>query len=223
MIKKVGIYVDGFNLFFGALKLAERKKYRWLNIQKLVQEACKSYLSKNDYEVRCIKFCTARISKRADNDDSPRKQQIYFNALKTIPNLHLIFGNFLVHKKFAAVYPIELDSRGRAKTRLVVHTEEKGSDVNLAAHLLADAFRGDIDIAIMITNDTDLVTPLKIASEELRKEVLVVSPFRKTAYSIKQLRRVKCYNIETSHLAAAQFPNEITTGAGRVITKPKDW
>lgn len=44
-----------------------------------------------------------------------------------------------------------------------LHREEKGSDVNLATHLLADVFRGDIDGAVVVSNDSDLKLPVKLA------------------------------------------------------------
>lgn len=46
-------------------------------------------------------------------------------------------------------------------------TEEKGSDVNLATYLLADAFRGDCQTAVVVTNDSDLAEPIRVISQEL--------------------------------------------------------
>ena len=40
--------------------------------------------------------------------------------------------------------------------------EEKGSDVNLSAHLLNDVWKGLFDAAAVISNDTDLVTPIRM-------------------------------------------------------------
>ena len=38
--------------------------------------------------------------------------------------------------------------------------EEKGSDVNVATHLLVDVLTGAIDAAIVISNDSDLALPI---------------------------------------------------------------
>jgi hypothetical protein len=43
----------------------------------------------------------------------------------------------------------------------VIKTEEKGSDVNLATHLLHDAHMGRFDVAGVISNDSDLLEPIK--------------------------------------------------------------
>jgi len=43
----------------------------------------------------------------------------------------------------------------------VIKTEEKGSDVNLATHLLHDAHRGWFEAAVIVSNDSDLLEPIK--------------------------------------------------------------
>ncbi|MFT4050793.1 MAG: hypothetical protein QM677_00930 [Microbacterium sp.] len=43
--------------------------------------------------------------------------------------------------------------------------EEKGSDVNVATHLLSDILRQQVDAAIVLSNDGDLRLPLQIARE----------------------------------------------------------
>lgn len=219
-MKKLGIYIDGFNLFYGALKT--RKKYRFLNVQKLALEVCKSYLSKTNFEIETIKFFTARVSRRYKEDESPKLQQIYLSALQTIPKLEIITGNFLIHQKIAPLYPLKFDEFGKVKTSTFLYTEEKGSDVNLASYILKDSFLSKVDILIIITNDTDLKTPIEIVSKELKKEVLIISPSSKTAYSLKNIKNVVCYNIETSDLAKSQFPSVIEYN-GKIIVKPASW
>ena len=47
-------------------------------------------------------------------------------------------------------------------------TEEKGSDVNLASHLLRDAFSKKFEVAVLITNDSDLAEPVRIVAPRTR-------------------------------------------------------
>jgi hypothetical protein len=47
----------------------------------------------------------------------------------------------------------------------IVQREEKGTDVNVASHLLLDVLRGDVDAAIVISNDSDLMLPIRKARE----------------------------------------------------------
>lgn len=102
-----------------------------------------------------------------------------------------------------------------------VHTmEEKGSDVNLAAHLLNDAWKGLFEAAVVISNDTDLVTPISMVSVELKKPVTVACPSRWGMAN--DLRRVASFqrHIRPSMLAASQFPDLIP---GTAIRKPAAW
>lgn len=45
----------------------------------------------------------------------------------------------------------------------VRNREEKGSDVNVATHLLNDVLSGDVDAAVVVSNDSDLSLPLSFA------------------------------------------------------------
>jgi hypothetical protein len=51
----------------------------------------------------------------------------------------------------------------------VAYREEKGSDVNVASHLLLDVLTDAVDAAIVISNDSDLRFPV----EEARRRVPV--------------------------------------------------
>jgi hypothetical protein len=55
-------------------------------------------------------------------------------------------------------------------------TEEEGSDVNLAALLLNDAWRGSFDAATVFSNDPDLIEPIRMVAVERNKPVFVVCP-----------------------------------------------
>ena len=101
------------------------------------------------------------------------------------------------------------------------HTmEEKGSDVNLAAHLLNDAWKNRFEAAVVISNDTDLVVPIRMITEERKRPVYVVCPGR---WQIApQLRRAATHvrHIRPALLKAAQFPDTLP---GTAISKPEGW
>jgi hypothetical protein len=54
------------------------------------------------------------------------------------------------------------------------HREEKGSDVNVASHLLVDLLQSRIEAAVVISNDSDLRYPVQQA--RLSVPVCVVNP-----------------------------------------------
>ena len=101
------------------------------------------------------------------------------------------------------------------------HTmEEKGSDVNLAAHLLNDAWKDRFEAAAVISNDTDLVVPIRMVTQERRRLVFVVCPGR---WQIApQLRDAASHvrHVRPAMLKRAQFPDTLP-GAG--LSKPAGW
>ncbi|HLA80176.1 MAG TPA: NYN domain-containing protein, partial [Thermoleophilia bacterium] len=68
MHPKSYVYVDGFNLYYGAVK---ETPYRWLNIRRLCELLLPSHT------IHKIKYFTARVSARRDDPDKPTRQQIY--------------------------------------------------------------------------------------------------------------------------------------------------
>jgi uncharacterized LabA/DUF88 family protein len=158
------VYVDGFNLYYGSLK--GKPGCRWLDLDAL----CKKLLPNHD--VQLIRYFTARVNGISDVN-APVRQSTYLRALKTIPHLAIHYGQFRTHPVWL---PLANPPATGQKKAQVLKTEEKGSDVNLASQLLHDAFRKRCDIAVIISNDSDLAEPVKIARYELGITVGVMNP-----------------------------------------------
>lgn len=223
---KTVIYIDGFNLYFRLLK--KQPKYKWLNL-KILSE---SVLGENNNVVG-VNFYTARVSARV-NPDSPRHQQIYLDALATVPEIETHFGNFQVNKGYAPIVdmasqppvflPVPQTTTLQPWPNVVriIKTEEKGSDVNLGVHLVRDAFQEKFDVAAVITNDTDLVEPIRIVTKELGKTVGILSPVQKPAASLINVASF-VRHIRPAHLAAAQFPDPLPRNPKPDLIKPLSW
>ncbi len=98
--------------------------------------------------------------------------------------------------------------------------EEKGSDVNLAAHLLNDAWKSSFEAAAVISNDTDLVSPIQMVTIERGKPVFVVCPGKwQMAPDLERVASFKRH-IHRPMLANSQFPDPIP---GTTISKPRAW
>lgn len=201
------VYVDGFNLYYGALK---RTPYKWLDLSKLCQ-----VMLPND-KVASIQYFTARVSARVHKPTAPLDQQVYLRALRTIPNLSITFGHFLTHS-----VPMMLSGVNPPKRVFVEKTEEKGSDVNLASHLLRDAFNKSFDVAVLITNDSDLAEPVRIVRQELGLPVGILNPHQ---YHSRALQPLATFlkRIRQSDLIASQFPPVMQDVKG-TFTKPTSW
>ena len=207
---KTIVYVDGFNLYYGAVK---RTSFKWLDIQAL----CNFLLPKN--QIIGIKYFTALVTARPNDPDQPNRQQLYLRALRTIPNLDIIYGHFLEH---VISMPLANPVPGGQKRARVIKTEEKGSDVNIASHLINDGHKRRYDAAILISNDSDLAEPIKIVRNELKFPVGVLNPIpdkpshelRKYATFVKPIRK--------GVLSASQFPPILQDSIG-TFYKPPSW
>ena len=205
---RVHVYVDGFNLFYGALK---GTPFKWLNLDAL----CRIMLPQD--EIQRINYYTAHVSARPSKPNAPNNQQVYLRALRTIPTLSITLGHFLTH---SVILP--LSGANPARHVRVDRTEEKGSDVNIAAHLLRDAFLRRFDVAVLVTNDSDLAEPVRIVTEEIGLPVGILNPHE---HHSKALRPHATFvkRIRQADLMASQFPHELIDAHGRIVRKPQDW
>lgn len=204
------VYVDGFNLYYGAVK---DTPYKWLNIRKL----CRRLLSQQNRILK-IKYFTARISARANDSDKPMRQNTYIRALRTLPNIELFFGTFRSH---AVRLPVAECLPYHLRLEQVLRTEEKGSDVNLAAHLVNDAHKGAFDTGVLVTNDSDLLEAIRIVRHELNLVVGVINPHKRQS---KELAKVASFTIpiRKQALASCQFPDILQDATG-TVHKPASW
>jgi uncharacterized LabA/DUF88 family protein len=209
MSNRTFVYVDGFNLYYRALA---QKPHKWLSLYALATR-----MLPGNHIVE-IKYYTARVSGNRDPDE-PNRQAAYLRALKTTPGLSIYYGKFLPKIiKRPLVHPPTYGSR-----YVDVHTtEEKGSDVNLASHLIRDGFRGRYDVAVVVSKDTDLCEPMRIVNKELGLPVGLLCPDGDVP---KGLRQVASFvrHIANSDLANSQFPDPVIGLAGQKIHKPPHW
>ena len=103
------------------------------------------------------------------------------------------------------------------------NTEEKGSDVNLATRLLVDAFNGDYQQAVIISNDADFAGAMEYVRDSLGLRVTLVNPDRRKS-SPKDLSNAATYirRLWKSHLRRSQFLDSLSDKVG-VIRKPAGW
>lgn len=208
--KRAWIYIDGFNLYYGAVK---GTPYRWLDVRKM----CELLLP--DLQVEKIKYFTARVSGRTADPGQPTRQQIYLRALRTLPGLEIILGSFLSHDVMMVLASPE---PGQSKFALVVKTEEKGSDVNMASHMIHDAHKKSYDVAVLVSNDSDLLAPVRIVRHEMGIPVGILNPHRYTPSKTLMPYATFVKKIREGVLEASQLPPRLKDEKGE-IRKPERW
>ena len=167
-----------------------------------------------------MRFFTARLDPSRGRAEQRARQDTYLEALETLPCLTIHFGEFVEHAKRQRLVYVPA---GGPYTAVVWVPEEKGSDVNLASHLLLDAFRGAFEVAVVVSNDADLLEPVRMVREELGQIVGVLKVEGGQRRCIFSGRADFIRTVRRGHFAAAQLPHELTDAHGRRITKPREW
>lgn len=260
---KTYVYIDGFNLYYAIKDMG----CKWLDPKRMTEQVVPSA------RIEKVRYFTARVSGAVDAG-APGRQQIFFKALATVPEVQIHLGTFLAKSNWRPVMLLPVAHRALTDTagsratfvpgNLVVDVdaglatsrperlpvgrygkgsaggrpaalpdavkaqvftmEEKGSDVNLAVHLVNDAWAGRFDAAVVVSNDTDLVEPIRIVAQELGKSVYLLTPPGKFG-AASPLVRVATHqrHIRPSHLRASQFPDPVWGPDGQPIAKPAGW
>lgn len=194
---RVGVYIDGFNVYYGARSRFGRGTagWRWLDLAALSSSLIDPVRWPGARLDRLV-YCTAPRDSAGD-PTSLADQRTYIQALQHGPvAATVIYGRFVPRTKHGdladrrgyrvpspgrAALPGWLPARevigpaGTPVLRTAVATfEEKGSDVNVASRLLIDVLEYAVDAAIVLTNDSDLGYPL--AEARRRVPVGTVNP-----------------------------------------------
>lgn len=243
---KVGVYVDAYNLYYGMRGHCGRGTagWRWLDVRALSESLC----GWNGASVHRVVYCTARVDP-TDSQSAYTDQDVYLKALRAHGSIDVLqLGRYVARAKRA---PLAVETR-HGGAQVIVPTgsetwsptipiqaakntegldmlmatvrmrEEKGSDVNVATHLLADVFRGEVGGAIVISNDSDLALPLSIARSLV--PVGTVNPGTKPlAGALRGLRNDGpgghwWAKLSGSHYYGHQMPDAVDRW-----TKPSDW
>lgn len=205
---RTNVYVDGFNLYYGAVKGTPHK---WLNIRRM----CELAFPKND--IREIHYCTAIVTDAPWDPQQSLRQQTFIRALETT-GVEVHYGSFQSN-----VVRMPLAKKPRRGSRMVevIKTEEKGSDVALGALLVSHGYQSRYEAAIVVSNDSDLVLPIKIVSRELGLPVGLLNPHPYFSTELLKVAKFK-KRIRPGVLEASQFPDEMEDADG-TITKPASW
>lgn len=135
------VYVDGFNLYYGAVKGTAHK---WLNLEKFF-----ALLRPHD-DLQVIRYFTALIS-----GPHLANQQAYLNALVVAcPRVGVVLGTFKQKRIKCAYTQCAATTPG---DRVFSTQEEKRTDVNIAVFMLDDAYQARCDQQVVVTGDSDLV------------------------------------------------------------------
>lgn len=218
------VYVDGFNLYYGAFG-REREwastAYKWLDLAALAAHVWPGLAPM----VR-VRYFTALVKAPPNDPQMSVRQQTYLRALRSAGvDVHL--GTFKLRRKTVklAGLPPQLPPSTQS---IIVSAEaqigkydEKGSDVNLATYLVRDAAKSECTRAIVVSNDSDLVEPLRVVRSDFGVSVYLVNPQKR---AVAELSRAAdgTRDLALATLAACQLPRQLTDAVG-TVTRPAAW
>ncbi len=241
---RVGVYVDAFNLYYGASRVMSgaSEPWKWLDVRALAGR----FARWEGAVIKRVVYCTAEVNDPEDIEQQER-QANYLAALeahgsadviergrfsswaKEFPMTLFPVGNkapipfYDEHPRMnlPADLPVRHDSNGRVLAT-VRYREEKGSDVNVGSHLLIDVLKGDVDAAIVISNDSDLALPVAEARLHVPTGLLNPStnpvPFPLKGMANDGVGSHWWRKITRSDLVASQLPDPV--GA---FARPLSW
>lgn len=203
------IYIDGFNFYYGAVK---DTPFKWLDFKALFTRILEPH------NIICrIKYFTALVSSTPQDQTKTIRQETFIRALKAyIPELEVYYGHFLSHEVSAPL----ANPTPQKRFEKIIEKEEKGSDVNMAVHLLNDAWLDRYDCGVIISNDSDLAEAMRLVKQHHKKTLGVITP--STARTSKELRIYADFvkHIKQQQLKKSQLPTPVP---GTTLCKPSSW
>lgn len=209
---RTAIYVDGFNLYHSLLE--RQPAYKWLDLHAMAAGALQAH-----NQIVRIRYFTARVSARPTDPGLPQRQDTYLRALQAhVPDLTVHLGHFTQQPKMRRlVHP----PPGGPKVAEIWHREEKGSDVNLAVHLLNDAWSDAFECAVVVSNDSDLAEAMHLARVR-GKVVGLLSTARRPTFDLR--RNADFFrHLTDTHLRNSQMPDSVRGPGGQLIHRPRMW
>jgi hypothetical protein len=194
--------------------------------------------------IATITYCTARVS-GASNPIGQREQDVYLRALERSGSVTQIsYGNYVARVATAPLatagrngkpvishpqWPVmvqdgaEQDVPDARFMASVARREEKGSDVDVASHLLIDLLTDAIDAAVVISNDSDLAYPVAFARSRI--PIGLVNPTK--GYRAGKLAGEHIDGVGNHWWYQMQpsdwYHHQLSQTIGSRITKPQAW
>lgn len=218
------VYVDGFNLFKGALT---KTPYKWLDLLALCKHIIKTVHPESD--VVQLKYFTAEVKgKYCKNPQSPQRQHAYTLALEKHLGVEVIKGSHSI---------VQVSGRLISHPEHELHSElvdiekmeEKQTDVNIGIHIYRDCVNGLCDQVVLLSNDSDLKAPFEYLQCDFAgiQRGLILPNRARSSKTLSRLAHWTVKGIRTEDLHKYQLPRVISyltpTGTRKSLKRPEGW
>lgn len=215
-------YVDGYNLYYGRL---QGTPYKWLNLHSMIRRVL--HIQNPAFELVQVKYFTSPVlgSLATRGADSVAAQNAYLRALEA-SGVVISKGR---HQLEPGRSPRFVDGMkaNRSDTVAVWHLDEKETDVRLALAMYRDACRSEMDQAVLVGSDTDMVPTLEMLKADFGLPTGLILPRhpdskRPPAGSLQTLANWTRQHLLDAELAESQFKPRIPTRK-KPADKPLYW
>lgn len=202
---RAGVYVDGFNLYHSIDDL-QKPYLKWLSLTKLAQRLTKPFGA----EVVEVVFCTAYFP---GDFGKKKRHEAYVRALSA-EGVKVIVG-----------HTTKEDRDCKKCGYGWVQPREKETDINVALSLFEAAMSDRIDIAFLISADTDQAATLRFMKKLLpaKQTIVLTPPGRDTPAHLQPPLSAKSIRISETDLDLAVLPAMIKPVEGALIVRPAEY
>ena len=205
-MRRVAVYIDGLNLYYG-MKSRGWRRYYWLDVQRLSER-----LLRPRQRLQFVRYFTAKLLPNYTPAARVERQNAYLQALSSLPKVRIQYG-------FHTAKTITCRHCGET----IRTYEEKMTDVNIAVALLQDAHDDLYDVAILISADSDLTAPIKVARQNYaNKPVLVRFPPNRRSQDLRAAAS-GASRVGRDLLRDSQLPDPVHKPDGYSVHKPARW
>lgn len=203
--QKVIVYIDGFNFYYGLKKNPSWKKYYWLDVVSFFEK-----FMRPNQELIAVKYFSAKPA----NIYKSLNQNAFFQANKENSKFKLILGKYL--KKEITCF----------NCNKIIHTfEEKETDVRIATQIVADAYKKNCDVSIIVSADSDMIPAIELVLDINHKIFVYFPPnqFSNDLSTIGSSSAITLFRYE-SRFKKSLLPEEIEIQGGNYTIKiPDKW
>ena len=205
--KKVIVYVDGYNFYYGLRNGGKRwRRTYWLDIVKLFDR-----MMFPDQELVEVNYYSARP---VDDPQAYNNQDELFSVNLLNPRFKLHLGRYK-KKKFKCQNCVF-----KNKT-----FEEKESDVRVATGMLVDVFAKRCDTTVLVSADSDMIPSVEIIKSFVPEHPVVnfVPPNQESFALAEKCDAVLWMKQYKARFVQSMLPNEIELANGHILHRPANW
>jgi len=212
--QRVTVYIDGFNLYHGLRKMKKTdpdwQRFYWLDFVKLFDH----FILPGQTLQKLYYFS-------APDHDSVRseRQLALFRANKLMggERFEVIYGKYYKKKLKCKL------CTGRYETH-----EEKRTDVNICAYMMSDCALNKVDAIMLVTADSDLVTPIELIrrdypDKKLRLFFPPTTGSRDLVSVMKVIKKEPIYLLSHKQKFINSVLPDIVSIDGVTLTIPQKW